>query len=205
MRQSPVRPFRFRQEGFTLVELLAVAVIVLVFGLFLIPYTQSVLDRTKAARAERDLREIQVALERFYADHGHYPRRLADLLSFTDAMGRSYAYLKHNVDFRSPYSTKQKETYYLYAVDSNRAETPARAYLLADPGPLATSKTNAYLGRTGPVPAGRKPTDYAHAWACWLSETKLSLDFSVELCTVQETSLSAYRERSAAPGIRTEG
>lgn len=238
MRRGLITPgsgsgLRRGEQGFSLIELLGAAVIAIILALFLLPYTSEVMDRVKESRAERDLREIQVALERFYTDHGHYPDKLAYLIEYPEK-NPTHAYLKHTTKFRSPYSTAARPIYYFYAVNDNAPGT-SRAYVLADPGPRPAAELR--LQRKGPdgIPNGFDPLQrvsspeqgddnsptfpVAFAWSSSIDDERLlKLNGNTVKCPHEDGSeakpvwyaertrtLRAYRCPQTSPPVRTEG
>lgn len=184
---------RRNQEGFTLIELMVVVTIVALLAVITLPLTAGALEKAKASRSEAELREIQVALELYYADYGYYPNKMVQLTE---------SYLRSSFTFETPHSSKKKPIYYLYAVDDNHDEK-AQAYVLADPGPSPVA--GKHLGAAGGLPNGLKPGSktYAYSWACNRSvTTKLTVDPPMD-CTTTNMSLAAYRT-DLLPRMRTE-
>lgn len=69
MLKKPLRA----ENGFTMVELLAVMVIIaILFGSGLKSY-QGYIDRARLAKAKEDIMVMQGALDVYYAEHGRYP------------------------------------------------------------------------------------------------------------------------------------
>lgn len=62
-----------RQRGFTLIELLIVMAIIGIMAGFSLSAMQGALAKARDTQRKNDLRQIQIALEAFKADHGHYP------------------------------------------------------------------------------------------------------------------------------------
>lgn len=113
------------------------------------PHVQGALIAQRQARIQRDLVEIQAALQRYYLLQGHYPDRLADLI----ATGN----LPLEISLQSPLSG----FWYFYAVDDNRGGK-AQAYVLGAPTPEAGPPGHLYRGL--PLPKGSPPVQIAPAW-----------------------------------------
>lgn len=70
-----------RQQGFTLVELLIVMVLIVVLaGVVMALYGTSV-QRAKEAALSWDLQQMRKAIDEYYADKGKYPASLETLVS----------------------------------------------------------------------------------------------------------------------------
>lgn len=61
------------KKGFTLSELVIVVGAVLLLSIMAIPRISDVKDSTRAARVQRNLMELRLALENFYTSTGTYP------------------------------------------------------------------------------------------------------------------------------------
>lgn len=69
-----------RQQGFTLIELMIVMVIITILaGMGLAVYGNSV-QRAKEATLLGDLHEMREAIDKYYADKNHYPASLQSLV-----------------------------------------------------------------------------------------------------------------------------
>ena len=70
-----------RHQGFTLVELLVVLVIVaLLLSIVLPRYTKSI-NKAEESALRSDLATLSVSIDRYYADKGQYPTSLDQLVS----------------------------------------------------------------------------------------------------------------------------
>jgi prepilin-type N-terminal cleavage/methylation domain-containing protein len=70
---------RQKEQGFTLVELAVVVVIIGVLAAFAVPRFLSSVERSKAAEAFNFLSSVQAAQERYHARQGTYAGLLTDL------------------------------------------------------------------------------------------------------------------------------
>ena len=69
------------ERGFTLIELLVVAsILVVLAGLGLVQYKNGV-TRSREAVLKTDLFNMKDAIDQYYADRGHYPGALDELVS----------------------------------------------------------------------------------------------------------------------------
>lgn len=73
-------------EGVTLIELMAVVVILGIIAAVAIPVVTSAITQAKVNTTETNLGTLQQALERYAADHGQYPATLSAL----DSKGKHY-------------------------------------------------------------------------------------------------------------------
>ena len=65
---------RFRgQDGFTLIEIMVVILIIGLLALMVVPRLRGVADRAKRTKAQADIQELKQALDRYYLDNGVYP------------------------------------------------------------------------------------------------------------------------------------
>ncbi|HLN61911.1 MAG TPA: type II secretion system protein [Symbiobacteriaceae bacterium] len=108
------------QSGLTLIELLAVVVILVILSLMAVPLIGEVTDRARTARSQEDLRLISDMLEAYKAERGHYPERLADLVD--------KGYLKPG-KLESAWSSDDSVIHYDYFTDSRNDR-----YAIVDPG-----------------------------------------------------------------------
>lgn len=182
------------EEGFTLIELLVVVGILAILAAIAAPRIVEVINKSREARSEADMKVISSAIERYYADKGVFPSKLADL--------KTERYLKFDVSFQNGAGK-----YYLYVVneiddgDATNGVELTTAYVLADPGSNPASGTVMHLKADGAVPEG-DPTK-AHYWvtgsggqAITIKETDGTTDFTDE-------SVGAYCI-TANPACRTD-
>jgi general secretion pathway protein G len=66
------RSFR-DQDGFTLIEIMVVILIIGLLALMVVPRLRGVADRAKRTKAQADIQELKQALDRYYLDNGSYP------------------------------------------------------------------------------------------------------------------------------------
>ncbi|HYF80343.1 MAG TPA: type II secretion system protein [Symbiobacteriaceae bacterium] len=140
-----------RQGGFTLVELLVVAAILLILAVIALPVYARMTDKTRITVGQTRIKEIEKALEQYRAANGYYPSRLGVLVDVGNVRPEV---------LETPWSTEDRRLYYFYAVDE---VPPKRAlgYALGDPGPKPTrgcsGQNSTTLPNTGPLPCGRDP------------------------------------------------
>ena len=67
-------------EGFTLVELLVVLAIIAMLLTLAVPKYFVGIERAKEATLKHNLNTIRESIDKFYADTGHYPKTLDDLV-----------------------------------------------------------------------------------------------------------------------------
>lgn len=137
-----------REDGLTLVELLAVTVIVSVLSLMAVQVYAEVTDRAKWAKSKEELRNIESALERYHAELGTYPDRLDDLVK--------RGYVNANTSFQTPWGSSRSKLYYFYAVD-NASIGRSQAYALGDPGPSCATDSRLHSDVANALPCGRNP------------------------------------------------
>ena len=68
LREHPIQP-----RGFTLIELLVVIAIIAILAALLLPTVSGAKAKANVARCQSNLREIDLALGMYAADHGCYP------------------------------------------------------------------------------------------------------------------------------------
>lgn len=74
-------------QGFTLVEILVVLVIIASLLSVVMPKYIRSLDKAQESALKSNLSSIRIAIDRFYADKGYYPKELNDL--------KNEKYLRH--------------------------------------------------------------------------------------------------------------
>ena len=94
-RPGDRRQARHRQQGFTLVELLLVLVILALIAGLVLPSIIGQAEGAKAKSASSQISRLSMAVESFYLDTGNTPERLEDLVSDPgDAAGWNGPYVK---------------------------------------------------------------------------------------------------------------
>jgi general secretion pathway protein G len=112
-----------REKGFTLLELLAVVMIIGILAGIIAPRLLSKTPQARINAAKATIRNLQEAVEAFHLDHGVYPEQLKDLVEMPsyvnpkkwpeggylsqavipkDPWGNEYIYLKPGRD-KQPY------------------------------------------------------------------------------------------------------
>lgn len=71
---------RKRQPGFTLIEMLVVMAVIASLLTIALPRYLGSLDMARERALRDNLKVLRVTLDRFYADKGHFPAALADLV-----------------------------------------------------------------------------------------------------------------------------
>jgi prepilin-type N-terminal cleavage/methylation domain-containing protein len=183
---TKTRQFARNEQGFSLIELLGVAVILVILSLITLMNVASATDKVRTASSATNLQEIENALERYKAFNGHYPTHL-DMLD-----------IKPNFTFETAWSTPDHPIFYFYAVDAGKG--PAQAYVLGDPGPTANcdtvpQTTTLHADSTYLLPCGRSPHETAWAWYSNITLDLIALDGS----SPKPRSLAGFR-----PDIKTE-
>lgn len=84
------------QQGFTLVELLIVIVIIGLLGSLVAPQMFSKIGSSKQSTAKAQMQMFETALDTYYLDVGQYPTSL-DSLKSSNAKGWDGPYLKKDV------------------------------------------------------------------------------------------------------------
>lgn len=144
-----------KEEGLTLIELLAVAVILVVLALLALPVYAGVMDKAREGKQAGELRVIEDALEQYYAERGHYPSRLGLLVE--------RGFLKPTA-FTAPSASDSNVVYYYYAVNRLDGDDVASRFWLGDPGGEANCSSK---GTRSPR-CGNDPNKDAH----WVTETE---------------------------------
>lgn len=180
------------ERGFTLVELLVAVAVILLLTAFAAPSIHAAMVRSRAAQVKQDLQAIQTALERHYLDHSFYPIQLNDLV-------------KRGLLKPSRFRSALSGHWYFYAVDDNREDGLAQAYVLGAPPRNAYKEQYRTLYRgEREIPEGRNPALKARAWLRWeikpgdLNWLMIFLKYENDSTTIENqgdlpTSLADYR------------
>jgi len=67
------KPLRRSQDGFTLIELMVVILIIGLLATIVVQNLRSATDKAKRVKAQADISQIKSALDRYYLDAGSYP------------------------------------------------------------------------------------------------------------------------------------
>lgn len=71
---------RFFRKGFTLVELLLVLFLIALLASLVMPVATRSVDQAKESALKEDLQVLRKAIDNYYANTGHYPQSLAQLV-----------------------------------------------------------------------------------------------------------------------------
>lgn len=114
------------QDGFTLVELLIVVVILGVLAAIAIPQFSASTDDSKAAALDATLSNLRTAIELYYQQHGSYPSAVAAGGTF-GAVDTEAAFVSQLVKFTSAAgaASNTKDTTYKYGPYLKKSTIPA--------------------------------------------------------------------------------
>jgi general secretion pathway protein G len=73
MTRSSKATLRRHQDGFTLIELMVVILIIGLLATIVVQNLRSATDKAKRVKAQADISQIKSALDRYYLDAGSYP------------------------------------------------------------------------------------------------------------------------------------
>ena len=68
-----MRSRRYNQDGFTLIEIMVVILILGLLATIVVQSLRGAADKAKHVKAQADLAELKTALDRYYLDNGYYP------------------------------------------------------------------------------------------------------------------------------------
>jgi general secretion pathway protein G len=76
-----------RQDGFTLIELMVVILIIGLLATIVVQNLRSATDKAKRVKAQADIAQIKSGLDRYYLDNGSYPSSDQGLNGLVSAPG----------------------------------------------------------------------------------------------------------------------
>ena len=68
-----MRSRRYNQDGFTLIEIMVVILILGLLATIVVQSLRGAADKAKRTKAQADIAEFKTALDRYYLDNGYYP------------------------------------------------------------------------------------------------------------------------------------
>src|SRR6266851_921710 len=71
--ETAMRSRRYNQDGFTLIEIMVVILILGLLATIVVQSLRGAADKAKRTKAQADLAELKTALDRYYLDNGYYP------------------------------------------------------------------------------------------------------------------------------------
>lgn len=74
------RAMRHSKRGFTLIEMLIVLALIALLLTIALPRYLGSLDHSKEVALKEDLKVLRLTLDKYYADKGHYPTTLDELI-----------------------------------------------------------------------------------------------------------------------------
>jgi general secretion pathway protein G len=87
MIMSARKTWRRSQDGFTLIELMVVILIIGLLATIVVQNLRSATDKAKRVKAQADISQIKSALDRYYLDAGSYPTTEQGLAALISAPG----------------------------------------------------------------------------------------------------------------------
>jgi general secretion pathway protein G len=78
-----MRQRRKQEEGFTLIEIMVVILILGLLATIVVQSLRGATDKAKRAKASADVAELKTGLDRYYLDNGFYPTSDQGLLALT--------------------------------------------------------------------------------------------------------------------------
>jgi general secretion pathway protein G len=70
---TAMRSRRYNQDGFTLIEIMVVILILGLLATIVVQSLRGAADKAKRTKAQADIAEFKTALDRYYLDNGRYP------------------------------------------------------------------------------------------------------------------------------------
>ena len=80
-----MRERRGNQDGFTLIEIMVVILILGLLATIVVQSLRGAADKAKRTKAQADISELKTSLDRFYLDNGYYPTTDQGLQSLVTA------------------------------------------------------------------------------------------------------------------------
>jgi general secretion pathway protein G len=71
--ETAMKPRKYDQDGFTLIEIMVVIAIIGLLALMIVPRFKGVTNQAKNTKAQADISALQQQLDRYYLDNGFYP------------------------------------------------------------------------------------------------------------------------------------
>lgn len=84
---STARQFKTLQQGFTLIEIMVVIVILSILAAFVVPNLMDRPDQARIIKAKQDIRQLESALEMYRLDNFQYPSPDLGLQALTQSPG----------------------------------------------------------------------------------------------------------------------
>jgi general secretion pathway protein G len=114
---------RRSQDGFTLIELMVVILIIGLLATIVVQSLRGATDKAKRVKAEADISEIKTALDRYYLDVGSYPNTEQGLQALVSAPNVGNVSQGGGADYQGPYLEKLPPdpwgNQYVYQSDGN--------------------------------------------------------------------------------------
>ncbi|MEC9488791.1 MAG: prepilin-type N-terminal cleavage/methylation domain-containing protein [Halanaerobium sp.] len=101
------------RNGFTLIELMIVIVVIGILASIAVPKISDVREKANIAVIKSELHNIQTAMEMFYVDHNQYPEDATLTGDATGDIGETSYDLAVNLDYSYTYETTS-EGYLVY-------------------------------------------------------------------------------------------
>jgi len=135
-----------QERGLTLIEMLAVVVILGIVAAIAIPSVTSAINQSKINTTESDLGTLQSALSRYYMDNGHYPSTLSNLATNGSSLTTwNGPYIRETFPMADAWGNDVAYAQ-LTGNNNNASDVPGAGYLLVsgDGVPLALTSGSPY-------------------------------------------------------------